>query len=400
LRKVKVKNSDDVLKRREAAAKIKMHMEMKSRLSDTAALMHLDSIVALRFHPRNQRADMHYTALLKGHYRETNPLSVGWVRSEFEHSVIDAVDELGTGSVNTLGGFYGPSTGLLPLDDGNTATPTLEDSFGAFKNLDPEVRKFMVTKVIYSFTGFQAPSKRREHVSRNKVNWDPLKDPANLGMCKFTAVVKQVGQQEEVREAVSREWILDVFGEVWLDTLHSKVAYSNQKSTIEMVTKGRYEEDPRQVHAIRWNPDCKLYQGRVRKSSSDSEKTIDLDDAWVDKNFSARYKLDLKKLAANEKSKFVFVPPGDFRDKATLPKSLVVPGAPAVVFQQGTIDLCAVASMASVLSFIGCKSHAKLLYNTFQDNITAQGADTRIHSVRDHIMNSLDKKLWEMTLIC
>jgi len=55
-------------------------------------------------------------------------------------------------------------------------------------------------------------------------------------MCKFTAVVKQVGQQEEVRELVSREWILDVFGEVWLDTLHSKVAYSNQKSIIEVVT--------------------------------------------------------------------------------------------------------------------------------------------------------------------
>jgi hypothetical protein len=50
----------------------------------------------------------------------------------------------------------------------------------------------LVTKVIYSFTGFQAPSKRREHVSRNKDNWDPLKGPANLGMCKFTAVVKQV----------------------------------------------------------------------------------------------------------------------------------------------------------------------------------------------------------------
>jgi hypothetical protein len=148
LRKVKAKNSDDALKRREAAAKIKMHVEIKSRLSETAALMHLDSIVALRFHSRNQRADMHYTALLKrseGHYRETNPLSVGWVRSEFEHSVIDAVDELGTGSVNTLGGFYGPSTAFSPLDDGNTATPTLEDSFGAFKNLDPEERKFMMT---------------------------------------------------------------------------------------------------------------------------------------------------------------------------------------------------------------------------------------------------------------
>jgi hypothetical protein len=175
------------------------------------------------------------------------------------------------------------------------------------------------------------------------------------------------------------------------------VAYSNQKSTIEVVTKGRYEEDSRQVHAIRWNPDGKLYQGCVRKSSYDSEKTIDLDDAWVDKNFSARYKLDFKKLAVNDKSEFVFVPPGDFRDKATLPKSLVVPGAPAVVFQQGTIDLCALASMASVLSFIGRKSHAKLLYSTFQDDINAQGADTRIvNSVRDHIMNSLDKKLWEI----
>ena len=73
LRKVKAKNSDDVLKRREAAAKIKMLVEIKSRLSETAALMHLDSIVALRFHPRNQQADMHYTALLKrseGHCRK------------------------------------------------------------------------------------------------------------------------------------------------------------------------------------------------------------------------------------------------------------------------------------------------------------------------------------------
>ena len=67
----------------------------------------------------------------------------------------------------------------------------------AFKNLDPEVRKFMVTKVIYSFTGVQAPSKRREHISRNRDTVDPLKDPANLGMCKLTAVVKQEGQQEE-----------------------------------------------------------------------------------------------------------------------------------------------------------------------------------------------------------
>jgi hypothetical protein len=87
------------------------------------------------------------------------------------------------------------------------------------------------------------------------------------------------------------------------------VAYSNQKSTIEVVTKGRYEEDSRQVHAIRWNPDGKLYQGCVRKSSYDSEKTIDLDDAWVDKNFSARYKLDFKKLAVNDKSEFVLSRP-------------------------------------------------------------------------------------------
>jgi hypothetical protein len=50
--KLKAKYTDNVMKCREAAAKIKMYVVIKSRLSETAALKHLDSIVALRFHPR------------------------------------------------------------------------------------------------------------------------------------------------------------------------------------------------------------------------------------------------------------------------------------------------------------------------------------------------------------
>jgi len=53
--------------------------------------------------------------------------------------------------------------------------------------------------------------------------------------------------------------------------------------------------------------------------------------------------------------------------------------------------------MASVLSFIGRTSDAIVLFKTFQEDITARGADTRIvNSVRNHIMNLLDKKLWEI----
>jgi hypothetical protein len=65
--------------------------------------------------------------------------------------------------------------------------------------------------------------------------------------------------------------MLEVFGREWLDKLHVQVAYSNQKSTIEWVTRGTYEEDSRQIHAIRWNPGTNIYQCRA---NSDSEMTI------------------------------------------------------------------------------------------------------------------------------
>ena len=66
-------------------------------------------------------------------------------------------------------------------------------------------------------------------------------------------------------------------------------------------------------------------------------------------------------------------------------------------FLQGGLDLCAAASKASVLSFIGQPSHAKSLFMAFTNNTTARGTHPEIiNRVRDKVWNLLDHRLWEM----
>jgi len=80
------------------------------------------------------------------------------------------------------------------------------------------------------------------------------------------------------------------------------------------------------------------------------------------------------------------VPAGDVRDYHTLPAELVVPGAPSVKFLQGGLDVCAAASMASVLSFIGQQLHAKSLFMAFTNDTTARGTHPEIiNRVRDKV---------------
>jgi len=152
---------------------------------------------------------------------------------------------------------------------------------------------------------------------------------------------------------------VDVFAEDYIRNVHEQVAYDNQGDTfVKEETNASYTEDSRQVHAIRWNPTLLIFHGRVRKdSTSESEMIMDLDSGWVKRNFGVRYLQHLRKIA-DEKTGFVMVPAGDVRDCHTLPAELVVPGAPSVKFLQGGLDICAAASMASVLSFIGQPLHA------------------------------------------
>ena len=76
---------------------------------------------------------------------------------------------------------------------------------------------------------------------------------------------------------------------------------------------------------------------------------------------------------------------------------LMITGAPTVDFRQGNVDLCAAASMASVLSFIGKEAQARSLFKVFSIHIVVKGADPMVvNRVRDEVWNSLDHSKGQM----
>ena len=144
---------------------------LRSRhVPESAALSHIDSIQALRYHPKDHLTDSYYTGLVKdrnGNLLETDHLCTDWVHRSFKSEATKAVEQLGKCiTKEDTGGFFGPSTGLSPLDGADTTSS--KNSFTTYKHLKMDVKTFTCVKLLYIFQGRKAP---RNPPAKAKKRW-------------------------------------------------------------------------------------------------------------------------------------------------------------------------------------------------------------------------------------
>jgi hypothetical protein len=87
------------------------------------------------------------------------------------------------------------------LDGAISSNKTSENSFEKFKCLHSEVKKYTCTRILYSFQGTKAVRENvKRKLSKPLLPLNPLTDPINPAMCKFTAEVKEEGMTHEVND--------------------------------------------------------------------------------------------------------------------------------------------------------------------------------------------------------
>ena len=102
-----------------------------------------------------------------GNLLETDNLCTDWVHRSFKSEVTKAVEQLGKCiTKEDTGGFFGPSTGLSPLDGADTTS--FKNSFTTYKHLKMDVKTFTCVKLLYIFQGRKAP---RNPPAKAKKRW-------------------------------------------------------------------------------------------------------------------------------------------------------------------------------------------------------------------------------------